>query len=268
MKTVVLGTRRSRPTASLLASRLMVPYAEDFIPYDELGMGCCIRYGNGYTVSRAMMEINPLNSVKKAIHKPTTRKCLISNCISVPPTILELGEITDKYKAGALYVARPPQHFQGNGFYLCRTPDEIKRYLLRGMYVQEVIEKKDEYRVFMWKDRIMESIVKVKARSSADMMIRNYHRGWRFERVPVIELLPTIKAICRNVNAILDLHFCAIDLATTDDNSIFVFEVNSAPGLIPRRVDALATKIEETIGRQNPDDHERIPSPIADGLFR
>jgi hypothetical protein len=245
MQITVLGRKQTRPTARMLAWKLGADYSEAFLGGSPTVV---LRYGNSTTPSPDSFEFNKSRSVAIASQKVRCRGMLISRGISVPKTMFSPDEINEGFDPKKFYIARPPHHFQGRNFYVTKSYDDISKYLRIGYYVQELIEKADEYRVFVFRDKIMEASIKTKSRANADMLIRNHRRGWKFNHVPVADLPDILKRTCRSSAGCIGIDFCAIDCCLGEDGKFYILEINSAPGLIERKADVFVTKFMEYVG--------------------
>lgn len=254
MSTMVLGSKHTRPTARLLAKELEADYAEVFIETDCPKHHLLVRYGNSTTMARGNILINSQESVKSAADKPTCRARLLRNHVPCPavwasswnrttgrPEIIP--EFPATFGHGEAYIARPRYHSRGQDFNIVRSEAEAKAFILRGYYLQEIVKKATEFRLFMFNSKIMEASQKVQARANADMMIRNHRRGWNFMHIPVANLSVPLKDACRKASNAIDINFCAIDCCLDEAGNPWILEINSAPGLIGRKVVALAERI-------------------------
>jgi glutathione synthase/RimK-type ligase-like ATP-grasp enzyme len=111
-----------------------------------------------------------------------------------------------------------------------------------------MVTKKDEYRLFILNDRIIEANIKRCPENQQTPIIRNKENGCFFARVRVSDLDRNLKNAARSAIREIGLDFGAVDCATIQEYpGITIFEVNSAPGLIPRKIELLKTKLEEII---------------------
>jgi glutathione synthase/RimK-type ligase-like ATP-grasp enzyme len=143
-------------------------------------------------------------------------------------------------------IARPPHHSQGRNFNVIQSETEAKKFLDIGYYLQEIIHKRIEYRMFMFNELIMEANEKVKIGEYADELIRNHRRGWAFKK-RLLESIPrSTRTLCTNAATRVHSNWCAIDVCENQDGTPYILEMNSAPGLIERKVDKLAEKFFST----------------------
>jgi len=256
MNAIVIGTKHTRPTARALARELDADYIEMFVEsWNQKTYRLIVRYGNS-TAARPkaamnLVEINKRKSVERVADKPACRQFLMSAGVVCPPTIFTAAEYSlfgDRYPSP--YIARPRYHFGGRDFRVISSEEDAISLLKKGYYLQQLIQKSDEYRMLMFRGLIMEASIKVQSRPDADMLIRNHRRGWRFNRVPVAEMPRVMKDACKDCCRHIDIDFCAIDCCFDQSGVPYILEINSAPGLIERKVVALATKIEDAFSSQ------------------
>lgn len=246
MNGIVLGTNRSKITAKKLADCLNVEYTET-TPHDGVHYDYAFRYGNSHAPlenNTPHFVFNPMVSIERSIRKPEVRRLLLANEIPAPRIIDRDNLNNARYPL----IARPVNHYKGKSFYMLNTTDEADKYLRRGYYLQELIKKDKEFRVFVFKDKIFEVNIKKQLNEEANETIRNYRSGWGFSWMTYKEIPRQLRNICRLSAEIIGLDFCGIDCCLDENGKPFIFEVNSAPGLIPRKVEKLATKIKEWLG--------------------
>lgn len=233
--TTILGSRKSRTTAKAIAVALNASYRESG-PVNEF----TIRYGNSYT--RDPEEGNILNKQHAVItssNKPVCKKLLMDNNIPTP-RLLSYDDNNIRFPV----IVRKNNHFKGKYFHVCNNNMEILRYGLSNHYIQEMVTKIDEFRLFIMNDRIIEA--NIKRCPTPNIMIRNKENGCYFARVRVSELPTNLKNAAREAIKKIGLDFGAVDCATIQESpGITIFEVNSAPGLIPRKVDLFVEKLKE-----------------------
>lgn len=120
---------------------------------------------------------------------------------------------------------------EGKGIVLARTPAEV---VAAPLYTKRVA-KRDEFRVHVFKGEVIDAVQKRLRRDAQNdanhnAFIRNHDNGWVFAHenvvVPDAAKAEAIKAV-----EALNLDFGAVDLAVTARGRVYVFEVNTAPGL-------------------------------------
>lgn len=243
----VLGSRKSRPTAKLLTESLsdsfVVNYTENRIPDRD---SFTIRYGNSYVGDPDGRILNKQNAVKTSSNKPATKALLQKKNIPTPKLISFEDAINGNIEFPV--IVRRNNHFKGKFFNICNNPRDIRRFSPYNHYIQEMVTKKDEYRLFILNDKIIEANIKRCPENRSIPMIRNKENGCFFARVRVSELNTDLKNAARSAVREVGLDFGAVDCATIQESpGITIFEINSAPGLIPRKIELLKTKLEEII---------------------
>ncbi len=240
----ILGSRKSRPTAKLLSEALSANYTENRIPDSEDMF--TIRYGNSYTADPEGRILNKQNAVKTAKNKPTAKSLLQEKNIPTPKLISFEDAIAGNVEFPV--IVRRNNHFKGKFFNVCNSPRDVGRFSASNHYIQEMVTKKDEYRLFILNDRIIEANIKRCPENQSTPMVRNKENGCFFARVRVSDLDRELKNAARSAIREIGLDFGAVDCATIQESpGITIFEVNSAPGLIPRKIELLKTKLEEII---------------------
>jgi glutathione synthase/RimK-type ligase-like ATP-grasp enzyme len=230
----------------MLAETLGWDYEEGCLAGEINRYKVIFRYGNSVTFGRDNnfhgLVINPAKATEQSANKLTCRRILVENGFPVP-AVYDI----DGFMNVPVYpvIARPFHHSQGRRFYVANDPAELMKYFERGCYAQDVVDKKDEFRLFILNGKIIEASIKVKARADADMMIRNHRKGWVFDRIRVADLNQPMKSACVDAVNIIGLNWCAVDACIANDGTPYIFELNSAPGLIPRKAQRLAEKINQ-----------------------
>lgn len=243
MRGLILAHKTTRPTAKLIANYLdskMYSKIRDCKRFNYI-----FRYGNSdHVFNQPDIEFNTSDSIKISANKHVMKKVLHDNNIKIPK-IYTIDTIT--YKALPV-VARPNRHSKGKDFHVCRTMDEALYYLGCNYTLQSFLESVDtEYRIFVFKDRIFETNIKIRDDRNAHPYIRNVDHGWKI--VPVRRsLVPNgIQRASKDATRAIGLDFSAVDICFTNKGEIFVYEVNSAPGLIERKAEKLAERITEEL---------------------
>lgn len=119
----------------------------------------------------------------------------------------------------------------GKGIVLASTKEELVDAKLYTMYVP----KKDEYRVHVFADEIIDIQQKARKNDVPDekinWQIRNNDNGFIYKREGV-ECPGVVKEAALTVMGLIDLDFGAVDIIFNHKkNRAYVLEVNSAPGL-------------------------------------
>lgn len=249
---IIVGTKSTRPTARLIAEKFKAIYTEMsglFVRRDSpciADVKYIFRYGNSLAqipewFAADRLIFNSAKVIKLMSDKPTCRRILVDGGVNCPALHTKddlLFERMGKVEMVPL-IARPPHHSQGRSFYITKSYDEALQLLNRGYYLQDIIKKSIEYRLFMWGTHIFEANEKVKVRDDADEMIRNHYRGWRFEKRTLDSMPRDTRNACVKAAAAVRSDWCAIDVCEDRAGRPFILEMNSAPGLIERKVEKL-----------------------------
>lgn len=237
----VLGSRKSRLTARWLAEKLGWEYNERNIESN----GPVIRYGNSYTEDPEDNYIlNLRESVRQSSNKPLAKKMLFEASVPTPrPVTFE-----DALSGNVAFplIVRRNHHFKGRFFYIVNSVRDLQKYDPANHYIQELVTKIDEYRLFILNDKIIEANIKRCPENAP--MIRNHEHGCYFARSRVSELPRSLKDAARKSVSIVGLDFAAVDCGTIqkgDHQDVTIFEINSAPGLIERKLDLLVAKLDD-----------------------
>ncbi|MFA5753293.1 MAG: hypothetical protein WC910_09505 [Bacteroidales bacterium] len=143
-------------------------------------------------------------------------------------------------------VVRARKHFQGQAFFVVNSRQELQRYKTSNYYAMELINIKDEFRVFVCMGKVFEINKKIKdptRRDTINPIIRNYENGWIMRRGGWGEVPHGIRHAAISAATATGLDFGAADVYVDTQGRVGVFEINSAPGLVQRKVDKLAVKI-------------------------
>ena len=253
MSGIVLGCRKTRITARNLANALEAEYAENYVnPNDTYKFA--FRYGNSQAnlpSNRPCVIINTARSIEIAANKPRCRKILRENEIPVPTTwssdyTLNHIDLVHRNWSKPL-IARPRYHFQGRNFKFAKTLSQAQEFLNCNYYLQEIIEKLEEYRVFIFNGKFFEVNKKVPTDAVKSDIIRNYGNGWFFQWMPYDTAPKTMLAYCKKAANAIELEWSAIDCCIDTAGNAYIFEINSAPALISRKCQKLAEKIQDHV---------------------
>jgi glutathione synthase/RimK-type ligase-like ATP-grasp enzyme len=101
--------------------------------------------------------------------------------------------------------------------------------------VVEYIKKKSEYRAHVVNGEVI-LLIQKKKRNGVEQtrdqaLIRSHDNGWIFACNDVETPPETLKPMCIKAVAALGLDFGAVDVIVAQDDSVFILEVNTAPGL-------------------------------------
>jgi glutathione synthase/RimK-type ligase-like ATP-grasp enzyme len=106
---------------------------------------------------------------------------------------------------------------------------------------------KHEYRIHVFNGMIIDSQQKKKRNDHEGGIrgIRNHANGWVYAREGVVFPIPVLEQSLRAVKA-LGLNFGAVDIGYNElENTAYVYEVNSAPGLTGTTLDFYTNAFKE-----------------------
>jgi hypothetical protein len=106
------------------------------------------------------------------------------------------------------------------------------------------------------------------AHEKPNMIIKSNTRGWKFSRIRNAENNRELREVAVNAINALGLQFGAVDMAIDTAGNVFVIEVNSAPGLERRTLDAWVNAFqgkftELEMGRQQVPADNRVAAQAA-----
>jgi len=148
-------------------------------------------------------------------------------------------------------IVRDRYHFKGKGFWVVNSQQELQRFQSSQYYAVEIVDVADEFRVFVCQDKIMEINKKIQDNQAQreyglHSLIKNHRNGWVCRRGG-FEVPDGLRSAAKKATMALGLDFSACDIYVTTAGVQGVFEANTAPGLVERKVQKLAGKIWDTI---------------------
>lgn len=237
--------KKSRNSGRLLAEKLQ-----------EAGYnGPEINYGLGHSPE----ALNKPEALRMAVNKRVALETMAANNVPVPDMYIPLvsGRL-QPYAEGQAegiypFIGRPDQHSKGRGFWMCRTPEDIRR-ALQGTHLKqpathflEYIENAREFRVHVVRDgregytdkyrtiKISEKINEVDITN----IPRNHDNGTVFHYTSIGRgTRSSLRKVARQAVMALGLDFGAVDILLKD-NKVYVLEVNTAPRLTDETSDTL-----------------------------
>jgi len=247
MRTLVIGSKKTHPTAQKIAESLDCSYTNKPEGVNS-EFDLIFRYGNSFTpiYGRVNHIINQAWAINQNADKIYAREKLISDGIRAPRLFNSFNITPENLPV----IARPRNHFKGRRFYILEDIDKVIEFAKKGYYLQEIIEKENEFRIFVFKDKIMEINIKTQEDQDKDKfvdypkMVRSFKFGWIMKRFPISETDRELKLLARAALTNSGLDFGAVDCCIEKDTNLsWVFEINSAPGLIDRKIKLLKTYI-------------------------
>jgi len=249
----ILECPQSFRTARALARELDVPCSR-IIERTEPKYNWLFRYGGtSHLDYYPNVIINKKWAIQGVSNKFECRQALWENDVPVPTMYYE-NDVKNNGDVESIFplIARPKNHFKGRHFYIVEDERSALRYLNRGYYLQRIIDKDVEYRIFVLRDKVFEVSKKEKTPMGTikDDLIRNFDNGWRFMFQSVVDTRRDMKDYCRKAMRIMGLDWGAIDCCIDKKGDFYIFEINSAPSLIDRKVKKLAVKIKEYLSNE------------------
>jgi len=228
--------RNELPATRVYPDRRYRPKEDDII----------INWGNStlpnwYGTSPAVMRmLNDPNAVSLASNKLKTLRILEEAGISIPRFTTNINEA---YDFGDVIVRHKLTGHSGRGIEIYRG-GELPQAPLYTKY----IEQKAEYRVHVFKGKVIDYIKKRRKDydypTENESMVRSYKNGWIFARNR-LRRLERIESLAIDAVEALGLDFGAVDIVRGRDNSVYVLEVNTAPGLSGQTLESYLQAIRE-----------------------
>lgn len=118
---------------------------------------------------------------------------------------------------------------EGRGIVVLESPEEIEN--VSAPVYTKYIPKKKEYRVHIFKDRVIKVLEKRRTSGNSPSKIRNTANGYVFCRENVVEP-DGIRELALKARGVTKSDFCGVDIGYNEKrNLLFVIECNSAPGI-------------------------------------
>lgn len=201
----------------------------------------------GHTNPPIDLGVNILNkpeAVANAVNKLTALSTLKDAGISVPKHThsREIAEDWFQKEGTVVFCRTLLRSSGGKGIVIAESPQQLVRAPL---YTRR-IRKSEEYRVHVFSEEVID-VVKKRLRNGMaglagrNSYVRNHDNGWVFAHDNVNCPDSVKQAAVASVKA-LGLTFGAVDIGVTKSGLVFVFEVNTAPGLENQQTIAAYTK--------------------------
>ena len=230
--------------------------------------GILIRYGNVRTVNRTgyaahpKYEINTIEAINKARDKFNALKIMEEGGCRVPVAKTESPTIQNGKQE--IWFGRKFHHHKGLDIVVCKTNREIQKAKEEGSnYFVKYIPIGKEYRYHVFGNKILQACIKFKEAGNGgvgntDDIIRNLEHGWKFAEV---EPQPKASEYAIKACKSLGLHFGAVDIIEEQGHTkLYVLEVNTAPGLDNKRLEAYTKAFKEYI--------EEVSRPIVPNVIK
>jgi hypothetical protein len=234
-------------SAKVLANALHVKRVQD--TYEPRRNDVIINWGRSSPVRyvRTDLDLNKHEAIAIASNKLRTFETLAAAGFEALPIwcsgiMQACNWIEDGHK---VYCRTNLTGHSGSGIVIASSVDQ----LVGARLYTQATKHKYEFRVHVFKDKVID--VQQKRRrldyNGPDTGIRNHSNGYIYARSTVDypdELLSSsIKAV-----QLLGLDFGAVDIGYRErDNKVFVFEINTAPGLVGTTLDKYASTFKEYI---------------------
>lgn len=208
-----------------------------------------IRWGSQAQVRyKPGLVVNSKNAIAKASNKMVALKELGDKGVLVP----DHGDIEGgRYHFGvsdAPLVGRPIQHHGGNGFQLCLNAGDVERAIENGAeYFMKYVPNNEEWRAHIVGEELIMAQLKCAGEGGVgNMYCRNTQHGWVLNR----RSSPPdwVKNVGVSAIKALGLDFGAVDMCRGNDSRMYVFEVNTAPGLEGDKLAVYARAIARMVG--------------------
>lgn len=187
-------------------------------------------------------DLNHPDAVYKATSKLATFNNL-SNKDYIPEWTMFRHKAKEWINEGhRVYIRTQLTSHSGHGILIVDHEDDL---INSGLYTKHAKHDK-EFRFHIFKGEVLDIQEKRKKRNTIiNPDIRNHHNGWVFCRQNINYPL-VVKEACIDAVNTLGLDFGAVDVGYRKaDNKVFVFEINTAPGLENTTLAKYASKFKE-----------------------
>lgn len=202
-----------------------------------------VNWGNSFPPHWRWMEqdLNKPHAIHLACNKLEAFKHLQFNSFTdLPVWSTDRQEIYELANGRDIYCRTTVTGHSGRGIVIATNNYDIVDAPLYTLATKH----KHEYRVHVFKDKVLDVQMKRKRNGSlGGTGIRNHANGWIYARA---EIAPPEELLSSSLEAVrlLGLDFGAVDIGhRLIDNKFFVFEVNTAPGLVGSTLDNYANAI-------------------------
>lgn len=221
MKTFILfHPRAADVTGPRLAQQLAI-HGGSKPPEEEVDI--LIRYGSTEPCPWVQRVINNAAAIERAVDKRGSLLRFLERDVPAPRP--------EDYPSVFPAIGRKKRHERGYGFWLCLQEADVRAATEAGAdYFIPYVPTKGEYRV-----HVVGGMVPFMQRKEftgkgkiLSPWLRNKRLGWRLVRCPE---LPAVCELGVRAVAALGLDFGAVDILRSDDDNLWVLEVNTAPAL-------------------------------------
>lgn len=242
LKPVIYPYKISSQSAKKLAQSLECKRVFPNRNYQPKHTHLVINWGNSIPpawrnpINLGVQLLNPYSAVIRACNKHLTFIDLDWNDVPIPEFTLCKETANQWINQGHKVFCRTSLTSRsGNGIIIAETVDQL---VDAPLYVKAV-KKDKEYRVHVFQGNIIDFQLKKKKHDFEGGIsgIRNHTNGWIYARSDV-ELPETVATESIKAVQALGLDFGAVDVCTDRESNVFVFEVNTAPGLYNSTLDS------------------------------
>lgn len=203
-----------------------------------------VNWGNSHPPHFKWMEqdLNKPHAIALSCDKLKTFTTLYqAGFTDIPNFTTELEDACDWTESSKVYCRTTLTGHSGHGIIIATHKDDVVNAPL---YTRQT-KHKDEYRVHVFKGKAID--VQKKKRKFSGITtssgIRNHSNGWVYARLDIDPPSNLVESAIKAVE-LLGLDFGAVDIGhRLRDNKLFVFEVNTAPGLEGSTLDKYAKAI-------------------------
>lgn len=233
LKPVIYPYKMSSQSAKKLAQSLECKRVYSNHNYIPRHRHLIINWGNSTTPNWCLNPghniLNHPHDIKIATNKRTSFDYFLIHGIAHPEWSDDKEWATTIISSGHKVFCRTSlTSHSGNGIIIAETVDQL---VDAPLYVKAV-KKDKEYRVHVFQGNIIDFQLKKKKHNFEGGIngIRNHTNGWVYTRSDV-QLPETVANESIKAVQALGLDFGAVDVCTDRDGKVFIFEVNTAPGL-------------------------------------
>jgi glutathione synthase/RimK-type ligase-like ATP-grasp enzyme len=201
--------------------------------YDPKRRDVIINWGNSTPERwiRAEHDLNKPEAIARACNKLKAFQTLWKNGFEHIPEWTTDGGLAYNWvveQGSKVYCRTTLTGHSGRGIIVASSAEQI----VDAPLYTKATRHKNEYRVHVFKDKVID--VQQKKRRigvDANTLVRNHSNGWVFARADIEPPEQLLSSAVRAVQ-LLGLDFGAVDIGhRVIDNKVFVFEVNTAPGI-------------------------------------
>jgi glutathione synthase/RimK-type ligase-like ATP-grasp enzyme len=236
MSIAILSNNISCESATALAEALKADYFNtqeteklDFTKYDHV-----FKYGCSAKI-KANKVFNNSIATSIAIDKIKTFQMLRNEGITIKWTLIKT-KAREWLNEGYLVVARnKTKGANGDGLAYCETQEDLTK--TPAIFWTRFLPHTNEFRVNCWRGKVLTIYDKV--RTDEDLFSFKLWQGQ--------ENHPQLVEIAKKVYEKIGLDWCGIDILRTENGTLKVIEVNSAPVLYPITIKKLIHEINGAI---------------------